>query len=253
MSADAYEREMSFIRRAPILAACRDGPKTRRELEEGTDTSRATVYRATTELEEQGLLEKRDGGYVTTPAGKAVSIGVENFADGMEAIERLDPLFDRVTHPRLLGNAHLLTGAELTVADDDNVYRANDRVLELWGRSEKIRMCADVPGSRACLQECIETTLENNVDVDVYYQPDSVPSKEKMQSDAFDPAEMFEYFDTFVSDTVPFTFILYDDTAAIAGHNEMNIPTVLAETEEPRVYQWLEGIYAECQSSASQL
>jgi predicted transcriptional regulator len=250
MGAQQHDRGMSILRRAPILDACRDGPVSRRELEETTDNSRTTVYRATVDLEEQGLLEQRDGGYLTTPRGEAVSRIAEEYRHGIDAIDRLEPLLDRITHPELLSNAHLLSDAGITVADEDHIYRANDRVLDLWADSDRVRMCAVAPGSRICLQGAMETTVEHGIDVEMCFLPDAMPSPEQLESDVFDPSDAFEYFETYTSDRIPFTFVLFDDVAAIAAHNEVSIPVVLAESDDPRVYEWLDGLYAEIEASA---
>jgi predicted transcriptional regulator len=174
----------------------------------------------------------------------------EDYRREIAAVDRLEPLLDRISHPELVEHARLLSDADLTVADDDHVYRANDRVLDLWAESDRVRMCAVAPGSRACLQAGMETTVEHGVDVEICFLPDSVPSPDQMASDAFDPTKAFDHYDTYVSDAVPFTFVLFDDVAAIAAHNEVSIPVVLVESNDPRVYEWLDGLYAEIQSSA---
>jgi len=251
MSDESQERVISILRRAPILDACRGGSKSRRELETTTDCSRTTIYRATVELEERGLLEKRAGGYRTTARGEALSHLTAQFRSGVETIDHLEPLFEYVSHPRLLANAHRLSEVDLTVADDDHIYRANDRVLELWRQADRIRMGAVAPGSRLCLGAAVEATIQNGVDVEMCFLPDARPDPEQLASDAFDPAEMFEYCETYVSDAIPFTFVLYDDdVSVITGHNDISIPAVAAESDDPEVYRWLESIYDECKASA---
>jgi predicted transcriptional regulator len=250
MSDNSPEREISILRRAPVLDACRGGPKSRRELETATDCSRTTIYRATVELTEQGLLEKRPNGYQTTAKGEALSHLTEQFRSGVETVDHLEPLFEYVSHPRLLANAHRLSDAELTVADDGHIYRANDRVLELWRQADRIRMCAVAPGTRICLGGAVEATVQNGADVEMCFLPDARPDPDELASKAFDPAEMFEYCDTYVSDTIPFTFVLYDEVSVITGHNDISVPAVAAESDDPEVYRWLERIYDECKAGA---
>jgi len=244
---------MTILRRGPILKACRGGPVSGRELETETDSSRTTVYRATVELEEQGLLEQQNGGYRTTARGAATSRVAEEYLRGIETVDRLEPLLDRFPHPEVLVNLHRLSDAELTVDDDAHIYRANDRVFELWADTDRVRMGAVSPGSRFYRREEIRTTIENDVDVETCFLPDAVPTAEQMESDAFDPSDVFDHYETHISEAVPFTFILYDDVATIAAHNEVRIPVVLAESADARVYQWLQGIYTDRKASARQI
>lgn len=251
MTGTASERHRTLFRRQPILRACRDASPSRRELVAETGRSRATVYRATVELEEQGLLEERDGGYRTTAKGQALSHVVEDCLTGIVTVDRLDPLFEYVDHPELLSHAPLLADADLTVADEDHIYRANERVLELWGRSDRVRMAAVAPGSRVCLEEGAKTTRENDVDVELCIHSDAIPGREQRESDAFDTSEALACFETSASEAIPFTFMLCDDdVSAIAGHNEVSIPVVLAETDDRRAYQWLENLYETCTANA---
>ena len=71
-----------------------------------------------------------------------------------------------------------------------------------------------------------------------------------MESLTFDPSRAAEHYNTYVSEALPFTFVLGDEVAAIAGHNEVSVPVVPAESDDPRVYEWLEGLYAECEAGA---
>ena len=247
----SFEEGMQFLRRAPILLACRDEPLSRRELADETGASRTTVYRATDELEEEGLVEQTDGSYRTTSKGEALSAAVERYQTGLEAVERLDVLFEYEDHPELVSNAHLLADAELTVADDDNIYRANDRSIELWDQSDTVRAGMVGSGSRHCLEALARCTIEGDVDAEMCFRSDVAPTGEFLDTTEFDFDDLFESLDAYVTDSVPFTFLLYDEVAAVVGHDHVGVPAVFAETDSPRVYQWLEGLYEDCKPDTS--
>ena len=173
--------------------------------------------------------------------------------DDIEAIDRLEPLFDRIDHPELLARVHLLSDAEVTVADGDNMYRANDRVLECWAETETVRSAMAGSGSRLCLEKSVSMAVEREMDVEMCFRPDVLPSDEHLDTGDFDASTMFEQFETYLSESVPFTFLLCDDFAVIAAHNETGIPVVVAETEDPAVYQWLESSYERIKEDARPL
>lgn len=248
---EPFEQQMQLLRRAPTLLACQDEPLTRRELADEINASRTTVYRATDELEEEGLVEQTDGGYRTTSKGEALCAVVERYRSGLETVERLDVLFEYEAHPELLSNAHLLADAELTVADDDNIYRANDRSIELWDQSDTVRAGMVGSGSRHCLEALARCTIEGDVDAEMCFRSDVAPTGEFLDSTGFDFDELFESLDAYVTDSIPFTFLLYDEVAAVVGHDHVGVPAVFAETDSPRVYQWLEGLYEDCKPDTS--
>ena len=232
-----------LLRRAPVLEACRDGRRSRRGIESATDKSRATVYRATTELEEADLLEKDSGGYRTTPRGAALSHAVERFESELEAIERLSPLFDVVAHPELLSNVRLLADADVIVATSDNRYRAADRGLELWKDSASARSVRTGMGSRHCIEESTRNALATGMDVEMCLHPDAVPSREVFDGWEFDVSEMLEAFEITVTERAPFSFFLFDETVFLVGYGDINVPVVAVETDDPLAYRWAEGLY----------
>lgn len=250
MDVEDRDEAVAFLRHVPVLAACRDGPLTRRNLVEATGTSRTTVYRATVALEEDGLLEHTSEGYRTTPRGEAMSTLSERYLEGMDAIERLTPLFDVVSHPELIEHAHLLVDADITVADESDPYRASDRALELWSRSECVRGALTARGSRYSLMEGTRAAFEGEMSVELCFTPDALPRGDELDADTVDAIRLSKRFQTFVADEIPFSFALHDDVATVVGHNDVGVPSVLVESTTPVVRRWLETLYDDCRRSA---
>jgi len=139
MERRTVDEVISLLRRSPVLAACRDEARSRRDLTDLTDFSRTTVYRSTVALTKRGLLEKTPAGYQTTPLGVALLAAGDSFASGVDALDRLEPLFERVSHPDLLEHAHLLTDARVVVADASNPYRVVERAMERFEATTRSR------------------------------------------------------------------------------------------------------------------
>jgi predicted transcriptional regulator len=250
MNADQHDLAQSLLRRASFLQPSTDETLTRRELEQDSDTSRTTVYRATNELEADDLLEAANGGYRTTPKGAAMNHAVEQYLTTIDTIERLEPLFERVDHPELFAHAHLLADAEMTVAADDNKYRANDRAVELFGQSETIRAAMTGSGSRLCIEESTAEAVEGEMSVGMCFTPEALPTGEHLDADDADIDQLFDCFDLLISEAIPFAFVLHDEVATIVSHNEVGIPVVVVESDDPAVYRWLERLYRECTDAA---
>lgn len=250
MDADQHDLAQELLRRASFLQPSTDETLTRRELEQASDTSRTTVYRATNELEADDLLETVNGGYRSTPKGAAMNHAVEQYLTTIETIERLEPLFERVAHPELFAHAHLLADAEITLAADDNKYRANDRAVELFGQSETVRAAMTGSGSRLCIEESTAEAVAGDMSVEICFTPEAWPTGEHLDADDADIDQLFDCFDILVSEAIPFAFVLHDEVATIVSHNEVGIPVVVVESDEPAVYRWLERLYRACTNAA---
>lgn len=79
------------VNRVRVLGALSREAEPPRELTERTDTSRSTLRRILSELEDRGWAKRRsDGNYVATPTGKLVVEELTPFVRTMETIRRLD-------------------------------------------------------------------------------------------------------------------------------------------------------------------
>lgn len=76
--------------RIEILETLATGSHTSRDVEEQTGTSRSTLERITTELEERGWAERNnDGEYVLTETGERITKETSRYVGAMDAIETL--------------------------------------------------------------------------------------------------------------------------------------------------------------------
>lgn len=251
MKTTDIEDALSVCNRGDVLAACRDETLPRSRIDDQTDRSCATVYRATKELEAQGLLESTSKGYRTTARGVAVVEATERLVETCAALDRLDPLLDAVDAPELLTHLHLLADARTTVADDTDPYGANDRALELWNDSERVRGAMTASGSRHSIVEGTRHALDSGMHVEMCYTPAVFPTKRQLGSDVFGAYLDSERVEAFVTDDIPFSFALHETVSTIVAHDETGVPSVLVESEAPEVRRWLEGVYADCRANAT--
>src|SRR6056297_450185 len=96
MNQRELERDITLLQRAPVLAACRDGPVGRTAIAGEAGCSRATAYRATTDLTDRGLLEQVDGGYRLTGFGLTALDRIEQFHAELDGARHLQSVLAHV-------------------------------------------------------------------------------------------------------------------------------------------------------------
>lgn len=247
------EGGIELLRHFPILSICLEESRTRRELAEMIDTSRSTIYRTTVALTERELLEHVDGGYRTTVHGAALVSTCERFLTGVEVIEELEPLFDLVSHPELLANAHLFTDPTVTVADASNPYRVVDLVVERFEQTSTSKGTIINVTSPEALERVVPTLGEKQ-SIERVFTESALESHRTIGEGAFATEIDAESIDLFVAadDVVPFSFAIDDAAVTIVGHDQqMGLPTVHVSSTSVRARTWLETLYTRCREAAT--
>lgn len=107
--------------RVQILDAIASGPHTRRELNEITGMSRATLSRILTELEDRDWAVRTTGGdYEATSTGRHIATQIFSFIESIEAIRRLGEAVDWLPTDELsIGLHHFSDAVVKRPAHDD--------------------------------------------------------------------------------------------------------------------------------------
>lgn len=249
------DRGIDVLRRVDVLRACRDGAVTRGELADRIDLSRTTAYRATVDLEERGLLEQRSGGYRTTVRGAALVAASERYLASLSTISHLGPLFDLVDHPELVEHAHLLTDADVVVADATNPYRVVERTVDRFEKTARSRGTLTNVSSVEALDR-VSPTIDEKDAIERIFAERALEAHETVGGTDFETVTRSESVSLFVADddSVPFSFAIDDDRVTIVGHDPATgLPTVHVESRAPAARTWLEGLYDRCLAAATPL
>jgi len=255
MTHSEHDEGIALLRRAPVLDACRDTPRTRSTLVETTGTSRTTVYRATENLEAQGLLDRTADGYRTTARGEALSNLTETYLDGLEAIERLQPLLEAVDHRELLEHAHLLTDAAVTVVDPENPYQVVERSVERFEAASDVRGVVASASPQTLLESAVPI-VETKDRIEWLFSESALTAHDAVGDEAFRNALDANHVSIGVlsDDDVPFTFSVNRDDVSISGHDPTSgLPTVLVETDAIAARAWLEDRFDAIAAEATPL
>lgn len=254
MNHTTIESLQGVLQRNHVLDAYRDGPASRMTIADRAGCSRATVYRAESHLDDQGLIEKTEEGYRITGAGRTVLDQIAQFQVGLEGVLQLQPLLSHVDASILTENIHLLVDAELVEDDPSNPYniehyvrsltgKARDRIVGLTG-SLGSPMLIETTYKQVCAGSDLEWTLTRE-------------SFDHFRTTFGDIGEaIITHEDTtfYVFDEVPFDLAIYDQTLAIFGFDyTRGVLAVVAVTDDPDAVAWGGHIIDECRTQAERV
>ncbi|MEY7849154.1 helix-turn-helix transcriptional regulator [Natrarchaeobius sp. A-rgal3] len=229
--------------RADVLDACRDEPRSRGALVEELERSRATIYRVTNDLEDDGLLESTPRGYRTTTTGAVILEAARRAVDAVQATDRLEPLLSAVDSPELAANAHLLTDAEIVVATKTDPYAPNDRALELWMDSDRVLVGMRAIGTRESIVEGAAAMFDLEMDVEMCVTPAVFETFRNVTPDLLERSHDAETVSMRVVEDVPFSFAVHEDVVTVVANDDTGIPTVLAVSDSEAAHAWLDGLF----------
>jgi len=228
-----------LLQRAHILAACRGGERDRMGIAERADCSRATVYRATGDFEDQGLIEQTPDGYRLTGLGETVLAQAEQFRAGVDAAQHLEPLLAYVDTLAFIENVHLFTDATVIEADPSAPYCIEQEIEAIIGAATD-RMTGITRGFGS--PKVMETTYErilDGVEVEWVLTPETFAGVRDQYGGDHDELLELDHTVTYAVDEVPLDIGIYDDTMVVAGFDdETGAIAAIATTDDPAAVDW---------------
>ena len=251
---DCYEGDPhQLLDQAPMLEATRDGPLDRAQLQSELDISRATAYRRTSALMEDGLLDRQPAGYQTTGAGCAVVEVVEQFERSLTAIDRLEPLLAQLSPPELTRNIHLFADADLHVATPQNPNEPIEPWLEHFEEFDYSRSLV-VAGCPPKVTEQGIKHAKDGVDFEAICTPLALQADQNASEEAFETIANADAPSLYTHSELPFTMGVIDDVVIIGGFDdETSLPVASLTTENPEAREWATDLYRRFKSEAEEL
>jgi tetratricopeptide (TPR) repeat protein len=149
-------------RRWSVFEQLLDGPMYKRDLVAAVDRSRSTVDRAVRELDDAGLVERVDGGYVATVAGQLAAEEYRTATDSMAAVEGAMAALEPLPHDAPVSGA-LLADATISTADRDTDAAAlADRFVDHCSRADEPRVAIAGAADEAFV-EAVRTATDGSV------------------------------------------------------------------------------------------
>lgn len=249
-AADDVEFLIDVLRRLPFLTELRRGPRTRKDLGEALGLSRSTVYRATTELAEAGLVERRDGRHSLTGSGEAVMYDAGTFQKRALSAWRLAPLFETLAGCPVVIDPGLFTDANVTVAAPDAPYAPVRRFGSLVGETDELvgfdTTAVDPSGFRY-----LADRIYGGMVTEVVYEPPVVERLAATHPEEVETLAACDHLDVLVHDDLPFGLALFDDRVGLGGYEtETGVLRTYVDTDDPDALSWAEGVYESYRAEA---
>lgn len=238
------------LRRLPFLTELRGGPRTRRDLAETLGLSRSTVYRATTELTEAGLVERREGRHALTGSGEAVTCDAGRFRNRAISAWRLAPLYETLAGCPVEIDPGPFADATVTVAAPDAPYAPVRRFASLVGETDELAgfdtTAVDPSGFRY-----LADRIRGGMVTEVVYEPPVVERLAATHPEEVETLAACDHLEVLVHDDLPFGLALFDDRVGLGGYEtETGVLRTYVDTDDPDALAWAEDVYERYRAEA---
>ena len=240
---DHSRNTSQLLNRLPVLAAACNRTVDRSTLEDELDVSRATIYRQTSALTDEGLLERSSAGYQTTGPGEAIVDATTRFERSLDAIDQLQPILNELSAPELTHNLHLFADAEVAVATPQHPNAPLEAWLDRFESFDYSRSLVVAGCPPAITKQGVEHAL-NNVDFEAICTPLALQADQNASEEAFETIATAEGPSLYTHPGLPFTMGIIDDEVIIAGFDaETSLPIASITTDNPEAREWADELY----------
>lgn len=153
-----------IARRAELLDLLATDPRSKRDIIASLDTSRSTVDRAIRRLEEHGLVERVDGGYLTTLTGRMALERFREYAETLSAVAGARDLFSPLPVETAI-SARAIKGAEITLATAPTPYKPAERIYDAVEEATRYRALLPSLDDPRHLRLCYENVVTEGREV----------------------------------------------------------------------------------------
>ena len=130
-----------LARRAPLLDALRDGPRSKRDLASRRDLSRSTIDRAVRDLEAAGLVTRDQGAVQLTMPGAVALDCHERYVSELEGLDEAYDMLSTYDHDLHIAPA-VFRDALVVPPDRHAPHRPVDALIEMLDDADSVRLYA---------------------------------------------------------------------------------------------------------------
>lgn len=232
-----------IVRYAPHLRALANGPLYRRELQERLDVSRATSHRHTGALAEMGLIERVDGAFALTDAGRGLRRAVTSFENDAGIAFALGPVLDVIDDTEPGVDPKAFSGATVTSAEGGSAYSPMDRATSLFRESESFRGLDPASIAPLYMEEFHGRVLAG-VETEIIQTPEVTAEVMANYPEACVEVCVSEYFTHWLHDALPFGLVIFDGRVGVGVRDpDGRTPRAFVDTDDPDVREWAESVF----------
>lgn len=244
---------IEVVKRAPMIAALREGAMDRRDLEQRLGISKSTAHRNTNSLAERGLIERSDGTYDLTEFGKAVADIVATFEADMQTTVRLTPLFDAVSGVQPRCPIEAFADARVTTSDSGDPFGPLARFVSLVRETETLRMFDSYAVAPTYMDD-IHGRVLDGLATEVIERPDV--ALDVMENYPRKCVELCasQFLTMRLHEALPFGLAIFDSRIGVEIRDrESGTPRAFVDTDSPKGRKWAERLFESYWSEATRL
>jgi len=240
------ERLSELLGHGPMLAALREAPLDRWDLQERLEVSRSTCHRHTRALEEAGLVERPGTEYELTSSGEVVADAVSAFATHVRTALTLGPVLDRIHGTAPAFDVGIFADATVTTADPRNSSRPVARAIALFRETETFRGVRTATIAPMYLED--ERVLDG-LPTEVIEPPEVAEEIMEEYPERCVEVCVSEYFTHWLHEDLPFGLVIYDDRVGIGLEGADGV-TTFVDTDAPAAREWEEAVFESLRQDA---
>lgn len=239
--------EIAFLARSPnrvrVLNALRAEPMERRDLEDNTDVSRATLARILEDFEERGWVTQTGRQYETTQVGDYAAQEFTDLLQRFEPVPVLNEVVQWFPEEGFDFDLACLAGAEVIRPTKSDPLAPTTHITRRLQTADRVRVLSysHIPGVLdVCWRGTVEGSLEleSVVDRDVLDRIGTDPRMVDRAQEMIESGqvEMFVY-----QGTIPSTVFIVDDMVLLCLSGGEGAPQAVIETTNETVRSWAES------------
>jgi predicted transcriptional regulator len=243
-------RSESRVRILTYLLA--NGPTTQRAFRDELSSSRSTVTRALSALEDRDWIERIDGGYQLTPQGHIVADSLDALVDVVQATDELATFIEWFPYTDYDISIDQLRDAEITASTEPDPYAPSRKHAAVLQEADRFRML--LPSIDL---QMVRTTQERIAAGDMTIEFIVSPGMEEtIVGDEFAAAirsqmEAGGMTVLVAEEPAPFYLGLSDDgTVQLGVEDDEGFPRALVESDDDDLREWAVGVYDSARESA---
>jgi len=239
MDPTGVEESSSLLQRTPMLAACLDGPTDRATIAKRAACSRATVYRATDDLIDRGLLERTAGGFRTTNFGTTLLEHAKRFHTDVDGASKIRSLLEYMDVAELVEHTHLFTDATVIEADSSSPYIIEQRLESfVRGATDEIRTVSDSFGPPTAITQTYERIIAGTEFEWITTQA-MIDGLRTQYGEPLADIEDRENVAVYVVPETTLNYTIFDDQLVLVGtDDERGSIAVIVTTDDSEAVEW---------------
>ncbi|WP_247002618.1 helix-turn-helix transcriptional regulator [Halosolutus gelatinilyticus] len=245
----------TVARREPLLSSLAEQPRDKRDLVDHLDCSRSTIDRAVRELEWLEFVDRTDGTYRLTAAGRLALAEHRRSAAVFESIETRSHLLGHMP-PDAPMSAAMLEGSEAT---EPPSHAPNEPLQELTcylDRADRVRAIAGAERIPQLRRRLYDRTVNGDLDAELLMTDDLAEFIVAEYPEQVHDLAVAGAVDFYVVDSLPYELTIFElptgSQVFLFAIQETDIKAVLTNDSQAAL-EWATGVYRRFRTSAKKL